>query len=905
MTFSFPFTKLSTNEQATSTTLAFLNGFISTASSTATDLIITRATTTSATTTNLAFTGFSHSLLAVNGNGSVVASSTIGNNQLANSTISGIALGSSLNALTNGTTLNGSSYDGSSAISDWDINLGNANNWTALQTFTNASSTNLSSTIASTSAFVLSGAASGCATFSATGWLSSTGVACGSGGISWPFTKLSTNEQATSTTLALLNGFLSTSSSTLSSFTYTTATGTSATTTGLAISGLSSELLKVNSNGSVIEAIAGTDYQAAGSYALQATTLTIAGTAGQIASSAGAQDLSTNRTWTLSIPNSFNFGVGSTTVLDIGNAYFGTTATSSFNGAGNLFVVGSTTLQNFTAQNSTTTNATTTNFSTTNASTTNLFVSGAGGSTGCAQFSTTGLISNTGTACGSGGSNSKWATSSTDTLAIYPSNALRIGIGTTTPKWALQIASSTGAQLTLSDPSTLTNSHWSFRNAGGNLYFATSSASTFATTSTSAFTIIGSSGNVGVGTTSPFARFSVVGHTVLDSSLITFASSSASALTLDYRTVATSTVINNKSYAWTIATSTTATPIFRIDTTSSGAVTVSATTSIKGGFTLDDGAFNYDSYAGIVSVDSLSTGPMAFDTDAGILSWINMPSSTTTAGIVNSYSAQIDDTAVLTIYGTTTSSGVITYGSVGVGTTSPWRTFSVAGTVGFDGLTASTTVGNSLCLSNLKEVTLAVGRNCATASSLRFKEDILPLTGESGLAEVMALNPVSFFYKPDYLGSFASEPNWNGERVGFIAEEVQKIDPRLVTTDALGNTDTVRYELITPILAKAIQELYAKFTELRDTVLAVLDRLAGHDEKIAELEARVAQLEAMVNGAVTVTTVMPEPAPADTPPAELIESDPITIMPPAPEEPVSPSPDIISEPPLPELELSP
>lgn len=38
---------------------------------------------------------------------------------------------------------------------------------------------------------------------------------------------------------------------------------------------------------------------------LAATTITVAGTANQITSSAGAQDLSANRTWTLSIPNSF------------------------------------------------------------------------------------------------------------------------------------------------------------------------------------------------------------------------------------------------------------------------------------------------------------------------------------------------------------------------------------------------------------------------------------------------------------------------------------------------------------------------------------------------------------------------------------------------------------------------
>ena len=72
-----------------------------------------------------------------------------------------------------------------------------------------------------------------------------------------------------------------------------------------------------------------------------------------------------------------------------------------------------------------------------------------------------------------------------------------VGIGTTTPKWALQIASSTGPQLTLTDSTSATTDHWSFRNAGGNFYLSTSSASTFASSSISALEISGT----GFGTT--------------------------------------------------------------------------------------------------------------------------------------------------------------------------------------------------------------------------------------------------------------------------------------------------------------------------------------------------------------------------------------------------------------------
>lgn len=84
--------------------------------------------------------------------------------------------------------------------------------------------------------------------------------------------------------------------------------------------------------------------------------------------------------------------------------------------------------------------------------------------------------------------NSKWATSTADSFAISPNSAIRVGIGTTTPQWALQIASSTGPQLTLSDTS-LTSNHWSFRNKGGTFYLATSSPTTFATSTTAAFSI--------------------------------------------------------------------------------------------------------------------------------------------------------------------------------------------------------------------------------------------------------------------------------------------------------------------------------------------------------------------------------------------------------------------------------
>ncbi|HWU24226.1 MAG TPA: immunoglobulin-like domain-containing protein, partial [Candidatus Paceibacterota bacterium] len=71
-----------------------------------------------------------------------------------------------------------------------------------------------------------------------------------------------------------------------------------------------------------------------------------------------------------------------------------------------------------------------------------------------------------------------------------------VGAGTTTPAGAQIVASNaTLPQLLLTDTS-LTNNQWGFRNAGGNLYIATTSPSTNATSTATAFTIASDGGLV-------------------------------------------------------------------------------------------------------------------------------------------------------------------------------------------------------------------------------------------------------------------------------------------------------------------------------------------------------------------------------------------------------------------------
>jgi hypothetical protein len=96
-------------------------------------------------------------------------------------------------------------------------------------------------------------------------------------------------------------------------------------------------------------------------------------------------------------------------------------------------------------------------------------------------------------------------TNETSRLSI--SAAGLVGIGTTTPQWLLNPTSATASQLSLSAGAGI--AQWAFRNAGGNLYFATTTVAGTATTSVSALSIIGASGNVGIGDTTPAALLTV------------------------------------------------------------------------------------------------------------------------------------------------------------------------------------------------------------------------------------------------------------------------------------------------------------------------------------------------------------------------------------------------------------
>jgi hypothetical protein len=223
-------------------------------------------------------------------------------------------------------------------------------------------------------------------------------------------------------------------------------------------------------------------------------------------------------------------------------------------------------------------------------------------------------------------------------------------------------------------------------------------------------------------------------------------------------------------------------------------------------------------------------------------------------------------------------------GNVGIGTTSPSRTLSVTGTVAFDGLTGATGSG-SLCLdATSKEVVYNSGTDSCLPSLRETKHDITPLT-VTGLDIINGLESVSFAYNAG-----------DGRtRFGFIAEDAAAIDAHLATYDAEGGISGIDDRSVLSVMVKAVQELYAR-------VLALVDTVTGHEERIVELEDEIATLKAQTAELLNARNPQgsgnggdQEPPVVETPPEEPTpdgEPSPVEeTPPPAPE----PTPEVVPD----------
>lgn len=130
------------------------------------------------------------------------------------------------------------------------------------------------------------------------------------------------------------------------------------------------------------------------------------------------------------------------------------------------------------------------------------------------------------------------------------------------------------------------------------------------------------------------------------------------------------------------------------------------------------------------------------------------------------------------------------------------------------------------------------------SSSARYKSDIADL--DLGVDTLARLRPVAYTWTESGQAD-----------IGFVAEEVARIDPRLVTMNEAGEVEGVKYERLSALLAAAVQgladdqrrsraDLARLETENAELRRAFDHRVAAQAEDLTALRAELAQMVALL-----------------------------------------------------------
>jgi len=105
-----------------------------------------------------------------------------------------------------------------------------------------------------------------------------------------------------------------------------------------------------------------------------------------------------------------------------------------------------------------------------------------------------------------------------------------------------------------------------------------------------------------------------------------------------------------------------------------------------------------------------------------------------------------------------------------------------------------------------------IGQLGVCASSKRYKSDIATYRG--GLNVINQLRPVSFTWTEDKI-----------KDVGFVAEELNAVEPRLSIRNKEGVVEGIKYGQITAVIVNAMKEQQAQITKLQAELDALKTRV--------------------------------------------------------------------------------
>src|SRR6476659_7135349 len=154
------------------------------------------------------------------------------------------------------------------------------------------------------------------------------------------------------------------------------------------------------------------------------------------------------------------------------------------------------------------------------------------------------------------------------------------------------------------------------------------------------------------------------------------------------------------------------------------------------------------------------------------------------------------------------------------------------------GISGTAVTGSSVVIN-------ASGQLGIAASSERFKDEIKPMDKAS--EAILALQPVTFYYKEEIDPTRTSQ-------FGLVAEDVEKVNPALVTRDEQGKPLGVRYEKVNAMLlneflkehrrvekqSREILEQRAMITELKKGMATVVAQLKEQSVQIKKVNVQLA-----------------------------------------------------------------
>lgn len=159
----------------------------------------------------------------------------------------------------------------------------------------------------------------------------------------------------------------------------------------------------------------------------------------------------------------------------------------------------------------------------------------------------------------------------------------------------------------------------------------------------------------------------------------------------------------------------------------------------------------------------------------------------------------------------------------------------IANTAGLVGIGGLSQIGYALTVNGDMKVTgLINSSNITETSDARYKTNVATIG--NALATVQQLRGVSYDWKRN---EFPDMNFKQGKDLGLIAQEVEKVLPELVNTDAKG-FKSVQYSHLVSVLVEAIKEQQKQIEALKAQV-------SEKDSKVQNSENRIKTLESSVN----------------------------------------------------------